>query len=178
MRINVNQHYYLWFLTEIAPQGFKKAWVIKSFGDTINYDTIAKVPQKMNNAVVAIKSLIWPGLTIAVFVRKIFFFFSTCQENTYQSIYVGHGFKADIKPFYPTFTKNVREDPEDPEEQPEVIFFNYKNLIFLSQTQLIFLHNKNRKMLKKENKVKRMKKDKQKTKRVKLIYRINILMKL
>jgi len=60
----------------LAPQGFRKAWIVKSFGDTINYDTVAKVLLKTNNAVVSIKSLIWPGLTIAVFVRKYFTLFS------------------------------------------------------------------------------------------------------
>jgi len=90
-----------------APEGYRRAWSFKAYGDTINYDTIAKNITKTNYGVVVIKSHVWPGLTIAVF------------ENTHQSIYVGYGFKASVKPYYPTFTKNVREDPVDPEEQPE-----------------------------------------------------------
>lgn len=52
----------------VAPPGHRRAWTFKCYGDTINYDTVAKVPVKTNYAVVAIKSMIWPGLTIAVAV--------------------------------------------------------------------------------------------------------------
>jgi len=54
-----------------APEGCRRAWSFKAYGDTINYDTVAKVPVKTNYGVVTIKSHVWPGLTIAVFVMKI-----------------------------------------------------------------------------------------------------------
>lgn len=89
------------------PAGYRRAWSAKCYGDTIQYDTVAKDVKKTSYAVVALKSHVWPGLSIVI------------ADNAYQSIYVGYGFKAEIKSYFPTFTKTVRDDPEDPDEQPE-----------------------------------------------------------
>jgi len=90
-----------------AVPGYKYAWTVKFTGDTITYDTLTFNHEKANYGVVVVKSLVWPGAITIAYGKK------------WQSIYVGYGFKASVKPYFPILVQGVLNEPADAPEQNE-----------------------------------------------------------
>ncbi|CAD8116456.1 unnamed protein product [Paramecium sonneborni] len=89
----------------------KPAWKIRIVGDTTDYNPLAKdTNNKVNNGVIIIKSLVWPGL-VTVYSNKVL-----------SQLYYGYGFKATTKHFYPKQPQQVQTEQPDLPEQPEPNF--------------------------------------------------------
>jgi len=90
-----------------APAGSKSAWTFKTYGDQINYDTIEAKAKKVNYGILLARSQIWPG-SMTLFSHK-----------SWSQLYVGYGFKAEVKPYFPRLVQSIQQEPVEREEQPE-----------------------------------------------------------
>ena len=90
------------------------SWVIRLLGDATDYFNPLKPSKKINNAVVVVRSLQWPGA------------YTLHTNGRTMSIYVGNGLKyegttstANPTGYFPVFPPKVLEDPVERTEQPE-----------------------------------------------------------
>ena len=83
-------------------------WSVRICGDTTEYANSNPALGLQSNAVVVVRSLVWPG-------SYTFFF-----DGKVQQIYLGHGrkFSFEQKPF-PVHPPMVMSDPEEYEDGPE-----------------------------------------------------------
>ncbi|CAD8085745.1 unnamed protein product [Paramecium primaurelia] len=89
----------------------KNAWKIRIVGDTTDYNPLSKdTNNKVNNGVIIIKSLVWPGL-VTVYSNKVL-----------SQLYYGYGYKATNNHFYPKQPQQVQSEQPDLPEQPEPNF--------------------------------------------------------
>ena len=92
----------------------QSSWVIRLLGDSTDYFNPQKPSKKINNGVVVVKSLQWPGA-------------HTLHNNGRTlSIYIGNGLKyegttstANPGGYFPVFPPKVLGDPVERVEQPE-----------------------------------------------------------
>jgi len=90
-----------------APAGVKAAWTFKTYGDQINYETVEAQVKQVNYGVLLARSQVWPGAM------------TLYSGKSWTQFYLGYGFKADTKPYFPKLTQTVQQEPEEREEQPE-----------------------------------------------------------
>ena len=84
------------------------AGVVRLFGDSTDYFNPIKPTQKINNGVVVVRSLQWPGA------------FTLYSGNRTLSIYVGNGHKYEGSAgYFPLFPPKIMNDPAEFVEQPE-----------------------------------------------------------
>lgn len=91
--------------------GKQAPWVIRLQGDSTDYFNPVKPSKKVNNGVVVVRSLQWPGAhTLHTLGRTV-------------SIYVGNGLKYEAGPstvsYFPVFPPKIMEDPVEFREQAE-----------------------------------------------------------
>lgn len=100
----------------VAVGGASKAskqssWVIRLLGDCTDYLNPFKPTKKMNNGIVVVKSLQWPGA------------YTLFQNGRTLSIYVGNGHKyeggSSQGGYFPVFPPKIMSDPHEFKEQPE-----------------------------------------------------------
>ncbi len=87
-------------------------WSIRSMGDTTEYFNPIKPTKKINNGVIVIRSLQWPGA------------YTLYHQGRTLSIYVGNGLKYEGSAttsvgYFPIFPPKVMNDPPEFKEQPE-----------------------------------------------------------
>jgi len=86
-------------------------WVVKLLGDSTDYFNPVKPSQKINNGVVVVRSLQWPGA------------YTLFYQGRTMSIYIGNGHKyeggAAQGGYFPVFPPKIMEDPKEFKEQPE-----------------------------------------------------------
>jgi len=92
-----------------SKAGAQGAWVIRLLGDTTDYFNPVKPSKKVNNGVVVVRSLQWPGA------------YTLFQNGRSLSIYVGSGLKYEGGQggFFPVFPPKIMADPAEFKEQPE-----------------------------------------------------------
>lgn len=88
------------------PGDYPVPWTLKVIGDTNSYKEEFK-DTSFTNAIIVIKSLVWPG-------AYIFY-----QDNRWFNFYVGYGHKADQMDYYPVMPQLPRPEPSETPEQPE-----------------------------------------------------------
>jgi hypothetical protein len=86
-------------------------YMIRTYGDKQVFASEGEEGNSTNNVVV-IRSMTWPGwVTIA-----------SARHKTWSSLYFGNGLKAK-QTFIPNQPVDVKGDPDDVNEMPEVNFF-------------------------------------------------------
>ena len=87
------------------------SWSVRLLGDTTEYFNPVKPSQKINNGVVVVRSLHWPGS------------YTLFQNGRTLNIYVGNAHKYEggtaKAGYFPLFPPKVMEDPAEFKEQPE-----------------------------------------------------------
>lgn len=88
-------------------------WAIRLMGDTTEYFNPIKPTKKINNGVVVVRSLQWPGA------------YTLYHQGRTISIYIGNGLKyegsasSQAVGYFPIFPPKVMNDPPEFKEQPE-----------------------------------------------------------
>ena len=87
-------------------------WSIRSMGDTTEYFNPIKPTKKINNGVIVVRSLQWPGA------------YTLYHQGRTLSIYVGNGLKYEGSTtasagYFPIFPPKVMSDPPEFKEIPE-----------------------------------------------------------
>jgi radial spoke head protein 4/6 len=94
-----------------SKQLTQSPWAIKLLGDTQDYFNPVKPTKKVNNGIVVVRSLQWPGA------------YTLFQGGRTLSIYIGNGHKYEgglpQGGYYPVFPPKIMDDPKEFTEQPE-----------------------------------------------------------
>jgi Ca2+-binding EF-hand superfamily protein len=90
----------------VAGEEYRGAWTIKVIGDPQVYKEEFK-EGSFTNGVIMVKSLVWPG-------AYIFY-----KNDRWFTFYIGYGYKADKKDYYPVMPQIPLEVPLEPPEEPE-----------------------------------------------------------
>ncbi len=89
-----------------SREGLSDAWILSVAGDA-SYYLSQDGKKSKNNGIIVLRSVIWKGFTLVY------------QDKFQQSLYIGHGFKSDLKLFFPKAPQVMIEEPDDRAEQPE-----------------------------------------------------------
>ncbi len=90
----------------VACGDWKNSWTIKVVGDSQTYKEEFR-DATFTNAIIVLKSLVWPGAYILY------------QDGRWFTFYVGHCHKADQKDYYPVSPPIPQMEPVEALEQPE-----------------------------------------------------------